>query len=105
MGWYAVRNIYHFGTKRNGKNIFEERIVGFEAADFEEAHAKGAEESDCYAKSNGFDVYSEQDVYKQDGTPLIDGYELWSCLYESDKTLEVFYKDFYERYEYDPTVE
>ncbi len=101
MGWYAVRNIYHFGTKESGKNIFEERIVGFEAASFEEANSKASKESAAYAKENDFEVHSEQVAYKQDGEPLINGYELWSVLYESDKSLEIFYKDFYERYEYD----
>lgn len=103
MGWYAVRNLYHFGTKENGRNIFEERIVCIEANDFEEANRKASEESAAYAKENNFEAHSEQVTYKQDGEPLIDGYELWSVLYESDKSLEMFYKDFYERYEYDST--
>jgi len=102
MNWYAVRSVYHFGTKKNGKNIFEERIVCFEASDFEEANSKGVDESKIYAEENGFDVYSEQLTYKQDGESLIDGYELWSVLYESDKPLEKFYVDLYKTYEYDP---
>jgi len=102
MEWYAVRNVYHFGVNKNGKNMFEERVVCFEASNFEEAHSKAERESKKYAEDNGFEVHSEQLVYKQDGEPLIDGYEIWSVLYESDNALDEFYIDFYKKYEYDP---
>ena len=100
MEWYATRSVYHFGTKENGKNIFEERIVCFEASNFEEANAKAAKESKKYAIDNEFEVHDEQLTYKQDGEPLIDGYELWSELYESDKLLNEFYEDRYKKYVY-----
>jgi len=37
--WFGIRAIYLFGQKRDGKNIFEERIVLFSAGTAEEAHA------------------------------------------------------------------
>lgn len=104
MGWFAARNVYHFGIKDNGLNIFEERIVCFEASNFDEAHAKAAKESKDYAIDHGFDSHSEQELYKQDGELLIDGYELWSVLYESNKSLNEFYEDHYEKYRYNPEV-
>lgn len=105
MGWYAVRSVYLFGTKKNGKNIFEERTVCFEAADFSEANAKAALESKEYAESNDFEVFQEQVTYKQDGDPLIDEYEIWSELYESNKSLDAFYFDRYGQYMYDPNTD
>jgi len=57
MGWYATRSIYHFGTKENGINIFEERIVCFEASDFDEANVKAVNQSKEYARDNGFEVH------------------------------------------------
>ncbi len=105
MGWYAVRSVYHFGTKEDGKNTFEERIVCFEASDFEEANTKAINESKEYAADNGFEVHDEQLTYKQDGESLIDGYELWSELYESDQSLNEFYEDRYKKYIYHPDTD
>ncbi|WP_454255538.1 hypothetical protein [Pseudomonas sp. Marseille-Q8238] len=105
MGWYAVRSVYLFGTKKNGRNIFEERTVCFEAADFTEANFKAAAESQKYAESNNFEVHQEQLAYKQDGETLIDEYEIWSELYESDKNLNDFYLERYEKYIYDPSTD
>jgi len=106
MEWFAVRNIYHCGTnKNNNKNIFEERIVCFYVLDTDEAHARGAIESEEYAHCNNFKSIPEQLVYKQDGEKLIDGYELWSELYESDLTLEGFYMARYTKYIYNPDTD
>ena len=101
MSWYAARTVYLFGIKENGKNIFEERIVCFESTDFSGAHLKAERESEEYMRDNDFQAHPEQYVYLQDGEKLIDGYELWSELYESDKSLEIFYHDRYEKYLYD----
>lgn len=102
MGWYASRSIYLFSTKENGNNVFEERIVCFEADDVNAANIKAAKESQEYAISNGFKVHDEQLTYRQDGESLIDGYELWSELYEAEKSLSEFYQDHYRKYIYDP---
>ncbi len=105
MGWYATRSLFHFGTKENGINVYEERIVCFEAHDSIEANSKAALESKEYASANGFEVHDEQVTYEQDGDSLIDGYELWSELYESEKPLEEFYTEHYRRFLYDPTTD
>ena len=73
---------------------------GFLAESFEEAHEKGKSESELYAKENDFDVHSEQLVYKQDGKQLLDGYELWSELYQAPLDLESFYKEHYLKHAY-----
>ena len=47
--WFGVRAIYHFGTKGDGTNVFEERVVVFCGANSDEAHAKAEAESEEYA--------------------------------------------------------
>ena len=105
MPWFAVRSVYLFGRKSDGTNIFEERIVCFEGASYDEAFEKAERESDAYVASasfKDFEVFEVQDAYEQDGDPLIDGYEVYSKLYESRESLAEFYANRYDRYEYHP---
>jgi len=105
MNWYAVRTIFHFGVKDDGKNVFEERIVVFEAENSEDAFSKAEIEAIEYSKNvnrDDFEVYSDMDLYKQDGEKLIDGYEVWSQLFETTKDLNEFYQDRYIKYDYNP---
>ena len=101
MPWYAIRSVYHFGVKSD-VNVFEERVVTFEAASWSEAHQKGALESVEYARQNDVTAHPEQSGYEQDGAALIDGYEVWSELFESSLSLEDFYARRYADYEYTP---
>ena len=100
--WVAIRTVYQFGQKEDGTNIFEERIVCFEAADWDAAHAKARKESAQYAEDNDYEAHPVQDGYEQDGDALIDGYELWSTLYESRESLEEFFENKYTRCDYHP---
>ena len=100
--WYAIRTVYHFGTKTDGTNVFEERIVCFNAQSWEEAHQRAEAESERYEVSNNAVAHPEQIGYEQDGKSLADEYELWSELFESKATLEAFYAERYENYEYQP---
>jgi hypothetical protein len=102
MEWFAIRSVYKFGETSSGKNIFEERVVCFEAKNLELAHKKAEEEAESYAADNEFDVHDEQVGYRQDGDNLIDGYEVWSELFESDLTLNEFYNERYSKYVYHP---
>lgn len=102
MSWFAIRTIYHFGVKSDGRNIFEERIVAFEAESWDEAHEKAEAEAEQYAEANDFVAHPDQVGYEQDGERLVDGYEIWSELYESPLSLEAFHAERYERYEYEP---
>lgn len=102
MAWYAARTVYLFGKKRNGKNVFEERVVAFEAQSWEEVHAKASEEARRYAQENEVDGHPDQVAYKQDGSPLIDGYEIWSDMFEASATLDEFYAKRYANFEYRP---
>lgn len=102
MAWYAIRTVYLFGQKPDGTNVFEERVVAFEAASWDEANAKGDAESTAYAEANGFESHPEQSGYEQDGSALIDGYEVWSELFEAKVDLESFYRQRYEAYAFEP---
>jgi hypothetical protein len=89
--WFAVRSIFRFGEKSDGKTIYEERIVGFSGANAHVALAKAEAESELYAKESGFQLVGDLMAYEQDGEPLIDGYELFSQLFESDDSPEDFF--------------
>lgn len=102
MPWYAIRNVYHFGTKKDGQNIFEERIVCFSAESESAAHALAQIESDEYAESNNFISHDEQVGYELDPEDLIQGHEIWSELFESHDSLDVFYQKRYLEYLYTP---
>jgi hypothetical protein len=102
MPWYAIRTVYHFGVKDDGTNVFEERVVCFNADSCPQAHQLAKAEADAYAKSINITAYSEQVGYEQDGDPLVSGYEIWSELYESNETLQEFYANRYSKYEYHP---
>ena len=102
MSWYAIRSVYHFGAKADSTNIFEERIVSFQAESWAEAHAKAEAESETYARENGFESHPEQEGYEQDGELQIDGYEIWSQLFESRLSLVDFFAERYSRYDYSP---
>ena len=108
MNWYAVRTLFLFGTKRDGKNVFEERIVVFEAEDSDAAFLAAEAEAAEYAKNDerdDFQIQPDLELYVQDGEALIDGYEVWSQLFEANESLETFFKNRYEQYEYHPDVD
>ncbi len=100
--WFGTRSVYFFGQKKDGANIFEERVVVFSATTEEEAFAKAVEEAKQYAASNDMEWHPWQIAFEQEGRPLIDGYEVWSELYQSSEDLQSFVKSQYEQYEFHP---
>lgn len=102
MPWYAIRNVYHFGTKNDGKNIFEERVVCFTAESVTAAHELAKVESADYAASNNFISHGEQVGYELDPENLMHGHEVWSELFESYDSLDTFYQNRYLNYIYTP---
>jgi hypothetical protein len=102
MAWFGIRSVYFWGQKSDGTNVFEERVVCFEAPTADEAHAKARRESERYAADNGYTAHPEQEGYEQDGDTLIDGYEVWSLLLESRESLAEFYAARYLKYDYQP---
>ena len=106
MPYFAIRNVFLFGRKPEGVNVYEERIVGFHAATWDEAHAKAADEAKRYAAASELEVHGDQEGYEQDdpepGETIGDGRELWSVLYESTASIEEFYRERYDRSQYIP---
>ena len=104
MHWYAVRSVFLFG-KKSKKNVVEERIVVIQAQDEEEAFTKAELEAEEYAKNDdgpSFEIHPTMELYIQDGEDLIDGYEVWSQLFETDMSLNNFYYHRYTIYDYAP---
>jgi len=102
MAWFAVRTVYTFGVKDDGTNVYEERIVAFEADEWRQAMVKARAEAGAYAREQEFDAHPVQVAYEQDGDSLIDGYELWSELFESPLDLDEFYATRYSAFDYSP---
>jgi len=100
--WYGIRSVFLFGRKKDGTNVFEERVVVFSGVTVERAFAKAKKEAENYAKVLNMKMYPYMEAYTQDGDDLIDGYEVWSVLYESRETLALFFKTKYQKYEYHP---
>lgn len=100
--WFGIRSVYLFGRKKDGTNIFEERVVVFSGRTEQEAFAKAEHEADHYASLHRMQRHPRLDAYFQDDDPLIDGYEVWSELYESAEELRTFVQSRYEKYEYHP---
>ena len=62
-------------------------------------------ESNEYASIEGeasLEIHPEVELYIQDGDKLIDGYEVWSQLFETNENLNDFYENRYEKYTYYP---
>ena len=100
--WYGIRSLFLFGRKKDGTNVFEERVVVFSGATVERAFAKATKEAEEYAKTLNIRMHRYMEAYEQDGDALIEGYEVWSVLYESRETLSSFFKTKYGKYEYHP---
>ncbi|MCW8137851.1 MAG: hypothetical protein KIT58_03010 [Planctomycetota bacterium] len=101
LGWFAVRQLFHFGVADDATNVFEERIVCF-AGTLEEAYRKAEAEADEYSAFHGLVRHPDLEAYEQDGEALIDGYEVWSELFESPLSLEAFFAERYGRWRYRP---
>ena len=102
MPWFGVRSVYLFGQKADGTNIFEERVVCFEAATSDDALERAARESEQYAANSKLEVFPEWRGYEQDGVALVDGYEVWSTLFEATMSLEEFYAARYAKFDHHP---
>ena len=100
--WYGIRILFLFGRKKDGTNVFEERVVVFSGTTVAQAFAKAQKEAVNYAKVLNLKMHPCLEAYLQDGDSFIDGYEVWSVLYESREKLNTFAKTRYDRYKYHP---
>ena len=102
LNWLGIRTVYHFGTKLDGTNVFEERVCVFSGKTDAEAFKKAQKEADDYAQFGRFVSHPVLEAYLLDGDSFIDGYEVWSELFEFKGGLDAFVKERYERFRYDP---
>jgi hypothetical protein len=94
-----------WGQKTDGTNVFEERVVAFKALSDQEAFEKAKIEAKEYSKEREdgeYECYPEQVLYLLDEEELIDGYEVWSEMFEAKLSLNEFYDNRYSQYEYHP---
>jgi len=102
LDWFGIRTVYHFGQKKDGTNLFEERVCVFSGVDSDEAFAKAQVEAEEYTTGLGMEWHPLQECYLLDGDSLIDGYEVFSQVFEYDGSLDSFVTERYERFRYSP---
>jgi hypothetical protein len=105
MTWYAIRTVYCWGPRSDGKNVFEERIVAFSGLSSDEAFEKAQQEATVYATARHdirYESHPEQVSYELKDPGWVDGLEIWSQMFESDESLEQFYENRYSKYDYHP---
>ena len=98
--WFGIRSVFFWGTRADGMNIFEERICVFSGASIDDAFAKSEKEADAYAEFIGAICHPWQEAFYQDGDALIDGYEVWSEMFEFNGDLEAFFQSRYAKFDY-----
>lgn len=112
--WYGIRTIYHFGKKKDGKNLFEERVCVFSGKTSDEAFAKAQAEAATYSKHLNEsqhlqlewhpvqESYLLDDFLDEPSPVIVEGYEVWSDVFEFDGDLAAFVQARYERFHYHP---
>ena len=99
QSWYSVRSIFRSDRTEDGKpcRTFEERVVLFRAASFEEALAKGEVEAKRYAADwphpKVLDHIVALHIHDEE---LREGDEVWSCIRGLDIGDDEFIRRFYE---------
>lgn len=107
QGWYSVRSVFRSDRTEDGqpRRSFEERVVLFRAASFEDALTKGEAEARRYsADSPRYHMLNHLVAYYiHSDDVLCDGDEVWSSVREVDTTDELFLKKVFEDETESPT--
>lgn len=98
MPWYAVRSVYEHGADCEGASTFGERVVLFEARDFDELAAMAHDEATRYVRLNPtFRRLGEFTAFALgDTVNPVHGVEVWCMLFEASATPEQFLRQRYE---------
>lgn len=99
MEWYSVRSIFRADVVEEGqpRRVFEERVVVFRAASFEDALAKGEAEARRYCEGSTQACMLDHLVaFSLQEREINEGTEVWSCLRDLDLTDEAYLERFYE---------
>jgi len=100
--WFAVRSVFKFGEKKDGTNIFEERVVLFRAENEKEAFARAEDEAREYLdEDDDEEMHPHLELYKiDDDVDDLDGQEVWSFLTQSDLEIEDHFDERFDKAEY-----
>jgi Domain of unknown function (DUF4288) len=97
--WYAAKTIYKHHHVEDGtpKMVFEERIVLFQTADFDDAIAKAEAEASEYCGMNNDTVYlGFVNVFHLFDEMVGHGIEVYSLMRESDLSEKDYLDHFYD---------
>jgi hypothetical protein len=86
-GWYSAKTVYRHRLVQDGvtKTVFEERVVLFHAANFEDATAKAETEASKYCSAVENVVYlGFVSVYYLPEDTVREGTEIYSLMRDSD---------------------
>lgn len=105
IGWYSAKTVYRhqLAQDEKTKTVFEERVVLFHAANFEDAIAKAETEANRYCSAVENVVYlGFVNVYYLPEDTVEDGTEIYSLMRDSDLSdaeyLTRFHDDGHERW-------
>ena len=87
VGWYSAKSVYRHQLVQDGvtKTVFEERVVLFHAANFDEAIAKAETEANRYCSDVENVVYlGFVSVYYLPEDTVDEGTEIYSLMRDSD---------------------
>ena len=70
--WFGIRSIYLFGRKKDGTNVFEERVVAFSGRTVAEAFTKARKEADKYARDLKLKRHQQQVAYENTNQQKLD---------------------------------
>ena len=87
VGWYSAKTVYRHRLVQDGvtKTVFEERVVLFRAANFEEAITKAEAEANDYCSTVEIAVYlGFVSVYYLPEETVEEGTEIYSLMRDSD---------------------
>jgi Domain of unknown function (DUF4288) len=92
--WFSARTV--FEHDKPGDGLFEERIVLFRAADFEEALERADAEALEYAKSARCSFTGYVTLYELADEELGDGVEVFSLMRDSDLAADDYIARFFD---------
>jgi Domain of unknown function (DUF4288) len=99
LNWYGAKTIYKHNLIEDdtAKTLFEERVVLFQAVDFDGAIAQAEVEAEAYAVSHDVEYLGFMDVFHIFDEKVGQGTEIYSLMRESGLSgpdyLDRFYDD------------
>jgi hypothetical protein len=98
LNWYGAKTIYKHSLIEDdiAKTLFEERVVLFQAIDFDGAIAQAEVEAEAYAVSNDVEYLGFMDVFHIFDEKVGRGTEVYSLMRESGLSEQDYLDRFYD---------